>query len=173
MHGLQKEERFFTVGNVYEWKNDKMKSDRGFIYDYFMVGGTDPDKWWLSEWYSFEVVKDKKEFKDGDTVTICQLDDIPRANKIVRWTDEITNTIKFKTDFGTVDFTEEQIIFINKFIGMVEDKKTQAVKEFAESIINELLDIGIYNNGKQLKCGDLTSKDIWRIAKKFGVEVEE
>lgn len=46
--------------------------------------------------------------------------------------------------------------------------KAQAVKEFAESIINELLD-----NGKQFKCRDLTSKDIWSIAKKFGVEVEE
>lgn len=55
-------------------------------------------------------------------------------NKIVRWTDEITNKIKFKTDFGIVDFTEEQIIFINQFICMVEDKKTQAVKEFAEKV---------------------------------------
>lgn len=51
--------------------------------------------------------------------------------------------------------------------------KAQAVKEFAESIIKELWDIGIDSNGKQFKCGDLTSKDVWRIAKQFGVEVEE
>ena len=51
--------------------------------------------------------------------------------------------------------------------------KAQAVKEFAESIIKELWDMWIDNNGKQFKCGALTSKDVWRIAKKFGVEVEE
>lgn len=51
--------------------------------------------------------------------------------------------------------------------------RKNAVKEFAESIIKELWDIGIDSNGKQFKCGDLTSKDVWRIAKQFGVEVEE
>lgn len=74
--GYKMAERLFTVGKVYEWENGKMKNDNGFIYDNAMVGGTDIDKWLLSKWYSFEVVKDKKEFKVGDTVTIRQWDDM-------------------------------------------------------------------------------------------------
>ena len=81
--GYKKGEMCFTVGNVYEWDNNTMKSDYGFIYNDFMVGGTDPDKWLLSKWYSFEVVKDKKEFKDGDKVTICQRDVLDRKRNLL------------------------------------------------------------------------------------------
>ena len=82
--GYKKGEMCFTIGNVYELENNTMKSDYGFIYNDFMVCGTDPDKWFLSNWYSFEVVKDKKEFKDGDKVTICQRDVLDRKRNLLR-----------------------------------------------------------------------------------------
>lgn len=53
------------------------------------------------------------------------------------------------------------------------DCQTKTLKQFAESICRELWNVGVNGNGKQFKYGDLTSKDVWRIAKQFGVEVEE
>lgn len=65
--GYKSAERYFTVGKVYEWKDNTLKNDNGFVYTSCMVGGDDPDKWHLSDWYTFEVVKEPK-FKVGDIV---------------------------------------------------------------------------------------------------------
>lgn len=65
--GYKSSERNFTVGKVYEWKDDCMECDNGFIYTYHMVDGDNPDKWCLSDWYTFEVVNEPK-FKVGDIV---------------------------------------------------------------------------------------------------------
>lgn len=65
--GYKSSERYFTVGKVYEWKDDCMECDNGFVYSSCMVGGDNPDKWELSDWYTFEVVKEPK-FKVGDIV---------------------------------------------------------------------------------------------------------
>lgn len=64
--GYKKGERHFTVGKVYEWKDNTLKDDNGFIYT-IMVGGDNPDEWLLSNWYTFEGVKEPK-FKVGDIV---------------------------------------------------------------------------------------------------------
>ena len=52
------EEKFFTVGKVYEWIDGKLKEDNGFSYTH-MVKGTDPKKWELSKYYEFELVNEK------------------------------------------------------------------------------------------------------------------
>ena len=64
--GYKSDERHFTVGKVYEWKDGKIKNDFGDLY-IFCCQGKDPDKWLLSDWYTFEVVKEPK-FKVGDIV---------------------------------------------------------------------------------------------------------
>ena len=118
------------------------------------------------------------------------LEEINICNQIISKYEELTNDYKYqierlnneykkaferlKSQQREIDrLKEENERFENNMKSVLEIEKKQAVKEFAESIIKELWDIRIDNNGKQFKCGDLTSKDVWRIAKKFGVEVEE
>lgn len=57
--GYKREERYFTIGKVYEWEDGKLRSDNGYVYD-GMVSGEDPSLWMLSEWYDFEVVKERE-----------------------------------------------------------------------------------------------------------------
>lgn len=64
--GYKKDERYFTVGKVYEWKDGEIKNDFGGSY-ILCCQGKDPDKWLLSYFYKFEVVKEPK-FKVGDIV---------------------------------------------------------------------------------------------------------
>lgn len=54
-----------------------------------------------------------------------------------------------------------------------DEVRKETVREFAESILRELWNIGIDGDGKQFKYGDLTSKDVWRIAEQFGVKAED
>lgn len=56
----QKREKYFTLGKVYEWVNDTLMNDNGYTYE-VSVDGKDPSAWALSEFYSFEVVKEKAE----------------------------------------------------------------------------------------------------------------
>lgn len=75
--GYKKDERFFTVGKVYEWyANNTMTSDRGFTYSGNMVAGDDPSKWWLSKYYTFEKVDEPEmivEHLIRDNKTIIKL----------------------------------------------------------------------------------------------------
>lgn len=64
--GYKSDERHFSVGKVYEWKDGKIKNDSGDSYIFFCQG-KDPDKWLLSNYYTFEVVNEPK-FKVGDIV---------------------------------------------------------------------------------------------------------
>ena len=48
----QEDEKYFTVGKVYTWENNTLKTDDGFVYN-TMVDGEDPEKWKLSGWYKF------------------------------------------------------------------------------------------------------------------------
>ena len=118
------------------------------------------------------------------------LEEINICNQIISKYEELTNDYKceierlnneyskaferLKSQQREIDrLKEENERFENNMKSVLEIEKKQSVKEFAESIIKELWDMWIDNNGKQFKCGALTSKDICRIAKKFGVEVEE
>ena len=56
--GYKRAERFFTIGKIYEWKDNTITSDKGFTYNGDVanaanVYGTDPEKWGLSNWYTF------------------------------------------------------------------------------------------------------------------------
>ena len=104
--GYKGTERCFTVGKVYEWKDNTLKNDNGFIYTHFMVGGDNPDEWRLSNWYTFEVVKEPK-FKVGDIV---------KANEKSNYKYGITN--KENGFVGKVTKIEEcglGIIFVQGF----------------------------------------------------------
>lgn len=57
--GYKREERYFTIGKVYEWEDGKLRSDTGYDYE-GMVSGEDPSLWMLSKWYDFEVVKERE-----------------------------------------------------------------------------------------------------------------
>ena len=56
----QGEEKYFTVGKVYEEKDGKMLNDDG--YEYGVVFGELPHEW-LQMWYKFEEVKEDKNPK--------------------------------------------------------------------------------------------------------------
>ena len=57
----KKSERYFTIGRIYTWEDGKLKNDTGFVYTDNMVAGSDPEKWDLSAWYKFIVIKEEKE----------------------------------------------------------------------------------------------------------------
>lgn len=59
---------------------------------------------------------------------------------------------------------------LTKRIAELKKEKIEQLKQFAESICRELWDVRVDSNGEQFKCGDLTSKDVWRIAKQYLVE---
>lgn len=50
--------------------------------------------------------------------------------------------------------------------------RKETVKEFAEGIIKMLWNRGRDADGKMFEYGDLTSIDVWELAKQFGAEVE-
>lgn len=56
---------------------------------------------------------------------------------------------------------------------LVEKARKETAKEFAEGIIKMLWNRGRAADGKMFEYGDLTSIDVWEIAKQFGVEVED
>ena len=58
----KQDERFFTLGNIYEWVDGKLRSDNGHVYNAF-VQGEDPAKWKINDWYTFEKVADDEEAK--------------------------------------------------------------------------------------------------------------
>ena len=58
----KQDERLFTLGNIYEWVDGKLRSDNGHVYNAF-VQGEDPAKWKINDWYTFEKVADDEEAK--------------------------------------------------------------------------------------------------------------
>lgn len=99
--------------------------------------------------------------------------------------DEIERKMKFKTDFGTIDFAEEQILFIEQAICGEEEKiRKETAKEILQRVVNicikeedfqdgtvntqlEPLYFGIANGCNFIKG------EVKRLAKEYGVEVEE
>lgn len=54
----------------------------------------------------------------------------------------------------------------------LNELQKETVEEFIQEVCKELWDIRRTSNGKIIHCGDITSVDLWKIAKnKFGVEV--
>lgn len=57
----QSHEQYFTIGCEYEVTDGGLRCD-DFTYSTSVVGdmlpGTDPETWWLSGWYTFEIVDD-------------------------------------------------------------------------------------------------------------------
>ena len=89
---------------------------------------------------------------------------------IRRCFNEIEMKMKFKTDFGTIDFTEEQILFIEQAICWEEEKiRKETAKEilillgkgFDETKMTEFKNLPWY----KLFCRELKHR--------YGVEVEE
>ncbi len=69
--GFNTGERYFTLGNVYEWENDTLKNDRGHTYR-DIVNGENHHNWRLSRWYTFERVDDEHKIlitTNGTTTT--------------------------------------------------------------------------------------------------------
>ncbi len=58
----KRDERFFTLGNIYEWVDGILRSDVGHVYN-ALVQGEDPAKWKINDWYTFEKVVDDEEAK--------------------------------------------------------------------------------------------------------------
>lgn len=81
-----------------------------------------------------------------------------------------------KIDKDSVVLSGEEYIDLSRnYVGeQITQAREQAIKDFAESICRELWNVGVDDNGKQFKYGDLTSKDVWRIAKRqLGAETKE
>ncbi len=58
----KRDERYFTLGNIYEWVDGNLRSDIGHVYN-ALVQGEDPAKWKINDWYTFEKVVDDEEAK--------------------------------------------------------------------------------------------------------------
>ena len=85
--------------------------------------------------------------------------------------DEIERKMKFKTDFGTIDFTEEQILFIEQAICWEEEKiRKKMAKEILQCLYDKCYEI--QNMGRR-GIAHITPLDILQLAKHYGVEVEE
>lgn len=89
--------------------------------------------------------------------------------------DEIERKMKFKTDFGTIDFTEEQILFIEQAICGEEEKiRKETAKEIVEQVKGQsetfLSGLG---NGTYVEKDYVSVEYIEELAKQFGLEVEE
>ncbi len=55
----------------------------------------------------------------------------------------------------------------------LKEIRQEVIKEFIQEICKELWDVRRTPDGKKIHCGDITSIDLWRIAKnKFGIEVK-
>jgi hypothetical protein len=56
----QRSEKYFTIDQEYEVCDGVVVSDNGFIYkkDPYMKPDSDPETWYLSRWYEFEIVND-------------------------------------------------------------------------------------------------------------------
>ena len=98
---------------------------------------------------------------------------------------EIEMKMKFKTDFGTIDFTEEQILFIEQAICWEEEKiRKETAKDIFQKVVNicrkeedfqdgtvntqlEPLYFGIMNG-----CAFIRN-EVKELAEQYGVEVEE
>lgn len=64
--GYKKGERVFTIGKVYDWSEDSFVSDTGFNFNTKpcpFARGTDPTKWELACWYTFEAVPSETDMK--------------------------------------------------------------------------------------------------------------
>lgn len=57
----QNNARQFTIGKVYDMKNDTIQSDSGFTYRNYSPYASVID--WLRRWYEFELVEEKQEEK--------------------------------------------------------------------------------------------------------------
>lgn len=85
---------------------------------------------------------------------------------IRRCFNEIEMKMKFKTDFGTIDFTEEQILFIEQAICWEEEKiRKETAKEILDKL-NALMEQYHYKSTAWRNCTNF-------IKETYGVEVEE
>ena len=75
---------------------------------------------------------------------------------------------RLKTENGHFERNMKSVLEIEK-----ENIRKETAKEFADDIISQLWNRGRDKDGKMFDYGDLTSKEVWRIAKYYGVEVEE
>ena len=84
---------------------------------------------------------------------------------------EIEMKMKFKTDFGTIDFTEEQILFIEQAICWEEEKiRKKAAKEILQCLYDKCYEIQNMGRGG---IAHILPIDILQLAKHYRVEVEE
>lgn len=68
---------------------------------------------------------------------------------------------------------DHAIMTLRKAKGLEERTRKETAMEFAKSICKMLWNRGKDKNGKTFDYGDLTSIDVYELAKQFGVEVEE
>lgn len=84
---------------------------------------------------------------------------------------EIEMKMKFKTDFGTIDFTEEQILFIEQAICWEEEKiHKKTAKEILQCLYDKCYEIQNMGRGG---IAHILPIDILQLAKHYRVEVEE
>lgn len=57
--GYRAPERYFTIGNLYKVTDHSITNDHGYTYyDRKMEQASDPDKWYLADWYEFEIIEE-------------------------------------------------------------------------------------------------------------------
>lgn len=134
--GYKKRERNFTLGKVYEVKNNSIKTDDGHTYN--------KPKWleapiieWLSAWYKFEEVKEDMPkiviTTDGKTTTA----------KLYRHGEKTVKAIAKCDPRDTFDFMEgAKIVFQRLVTKEVNEKPKFKVGDFARVIRH----LGEYNH---------------------------
>lgn len=125
--GYKKNERLFTLGKIYEWKDGNLMNDKGFVYN-VTVKEHDPKMWELSHFYDFEVVNEKKIIVTtvGNTTTARMFD----GKKLVKEAKSVCSkedTFNFETGAKIaverlLEEKEEKKKYLNAKICIVETK---------------------------------------------------
>lgn len=126
--GYKRDERYFTVGKVYDVVDNTIKSDGGFLYDN-KKGSPESIIAWLSDWYTFERVGDEKIVITTDGAeTLARLFD---GNKVVK-----TATAKC-SPADTFDFATGAEIAFNRLMGVKAVKEEKKPLTFREKLKQE------------------------------------
>lgn len=145
----------FTIGKVYRVENNTITQDDGFVYSHKCDDMID----WLSPWYSFEVLPQKKTYKIGDRVIASDNIGVNKSN--VGTIDKIWCTLdhpypyRVNFDNGTGRLWSE----VHGLIIPVEDKKVFTKKDLQNG------DVVLKRNGNVeiliLPLGTLVAQHHW------------
>lgn len=109
--------------------------------------------------------------KVGENAVVLTREEFDRLNACIKSEEEVRAIME-----------QQMLPMVRQIAAKEMDKKLaditalvrkETAKEFAEGIIKMLWNRGRAADGKMFEYGDLTSIDVWELAKQYGVEVQD